>query len=337
MSTLYNRSLYILKVDEFPSCNIIETDDGDSINNVLSLLALNNLSSLPIYSSKFHTYIGYVDTKDIVQFLAHGPSILKTHGDSNYQEDNHVNIYKLINAISMKYTCTAASLVDIATRNPFHSLPLGSSIMNVITLMKSERLSRVPIIGKEGRIVKIISQSDLIHCIASFLPECDPNLLSASIKDLKLGFKHMVFVTSSSTAIEALQIMAENKLSSIPVCDDLGGLVTTISDNDIRMASAGYFDESKLDGGGGLSALYELFSLPVIDFVQAIRQGPAHRDARTARFFPTAVRIFPTDTLSAVIEKIASTGLHRLYVTESCNDFTLLGVISLIDIINLLF
>ena len=212
--------------------------------------------------------------------------------------------------------------------------------MNVLKLMKKERLSRVPIIRQDGKIVKIISQSDVIHLLASYASECDPDKLFSQVAELNLGLKHMIHVSSSTPAIEALQLMAEHKLSSIPICDSCGALVTTISDNDIRMASAGYFEESKLDsddGDDGLSNLFSLFSLPVIDLVHAIRSGPASRDRKTAKFFPTAVRIFPTDKLSKVIEKIASTGLHRLYITESATDFTLRGVISLVDIIELLF
>jgi len=81
--------------------------------------------------------------------------------------------------------------------------------------------------------------------------------------------------------------------------------------------------------------------MKALEFVNSVRQTSKRR--RNKHFFAVAVNIEPHDTLQYVIHKLAVTNLHRLYIMETdiINEFPSLdkvhGVISLVDIIRLLF
>lgn len=342
----YFQSLYMITVDNFPNIRVVETSDRDTVSNAMALLALNNISSIPVFSDSKNEYVGYVDTKDIVQFLA-------GNYDSCDSSEKHASSFmQFCNAMtSMKFNSSTSSIVDISHTNEFHSLPPGSSIMNVLQVMKRTHCSRVPIVDSEtSRIIKIISQSDLVHLLAHYASiEADPIKFNSSVEELNLLMasgghkssstrtkKELIKLYTSQTAFEAIKMMADHKLSSLPVVNSDGELVTALSDNDIRLASAGYFgcvEEEEKMGSSPSSQLFSLFSLPIIEFIRKVREA---KTQKTKHFFQTAVRIFPTDKLSTVLEKISSTGLHRLYITSSESDFTLRGVVSLVDILEIL-
>ncbi len=128
-------SLNSLFISSLPLCDkVVEVDSSDSVHNAMSLMALHGISSVPVYCSKEMKYLGWVDTADLVQFVAYGPSCLD---DEENDEKTQCDMYKMINAVTAKFTTSVINLVNISKRNPFFSLPLfGSSIMGVIGVMK---------------------------------------------------------------------------------------------------------------------------------------------------------------------------------------------------------
>ena len=56
---------------------------------------------------------------------------------------------------------------------------------------------------------------------------------------------------------------------------------------------------------------------------------------RQGKDFPASVTAHPESRLSNVIQKLAATGLHRLYITDAMSNKAL-GVVALQDIINIL-
>ncbi len=143
---------------------------------------------------------------------------------------------------------------------------------------------------------------------------------------------------SDYSALHAISIMASHRISSLPIVDSHMSLIGALEEADIRIGLAGYFiRDCDMVVNNRMSDMYSLFSLKVTDYVRSVRSAAARESHCHKYLFPTAVRIYSTDNLSKVIEKLASTRSHRLYVTPSPTDFHLSGVCTLSDVINALF
>lgn len=58
------------------------------------------------------------------------------------------------------------SVVNLSRRNPYRSVPPGTNLFEVAQLLAEHGLHRVPV-EKDGKIIKIVSQSDLVSILAT--------------------------------------------------------------------------------------------------------------------------------------------------------------------------
>ena len=158
----------------------------------------------------------------------------------------------------------------------------------------------MPVIGSSGKIVKIISQSDIIHYLALHMKSLDSKITAATVKDLKLGYKNVIGVDSMDYTWNAIRSMANHNLAAVPLVldtrrnlsvDGSFTIIDTINEKDILYAASAFVrDDYNLANTGGLRTF---FSMPVLDFVHAIRTSG--RTRRTQHFFSCAVTIQPNE------------------------------------------
>jgi acetoin utilization protein AcuB len=119
---------------------------------------------------------------------------------------------------------------DRMTRRPI-TVTEDASIDKALELMNSEKIRRLPVLDRQGRLVGIVSELDLLKASPSPATSLSiyeiPYLLSR-IKMQEIMTKDVITVTEDTPLEEAALIMAENKIGGLPVMrdDKLVGIIT---------------------------------------------------------------------------------------------------------------
>ena len=153
----------------------------------------------------------------------------------------------------------------------------------------------MPVQDGEGRVVAVISQSNIIEFMSRLLAK-DPNALQQSIQDLKLGHSPVYSALATAPASNAFDLMDKKQVFGLAVVDAHGALVGNISASDIKL-----FLQSPHFG---------LLAEPCQDFLTAIRR----KELRTR--VPAAI-VAVNAPLASVVNKLAATKMHRLFI---CDD-----------------
>jgi CBS domain-containing protein len=101
--------------------------------------------------------------------------------------------------------------------------------------MKEYGVRRLPVLNKDGRLVGIISQTDVREAEpsdATSLSIYELNYLLAKLKIKRVMTEHVITVTPDTTIAEAARIMLEKKIGGLPVVEN-GQLVGIITESDI--------------------------------------------------------------------------------------------------------
>ena len=153
----------------------------------------------------------------------------------------------------------------------------------------------------------ILSQSDIVAFIAS---KCSKESLDESIDDAGLPYrKDVVAIADTVKASVAFELMDSKRLSGIAVVNDDGRLVGNVSAKDIKRA---VLDPTNIH-------------LDILSYLAIIRQAEAN-DTRHPYCHVTG-----NASVGHVVNMMASTGFHRVYVVDT--DSKPIGVISFSDII----
>jgi acetoin utilization protein AcuB len=121
-------------------------------------------------------------------------------------------------------------LVGERMSSPVISVPPEMPIIEVLNKMRSEKIRRTPVI-KEGRLVGIVSEKDLINASpsqATSLSIWELNYLLSKITVSDIMTKKVLTVTEDTPIEEAARIMADNKIGGLPVMqgDQVVGIIT---------------------------------------------------------------------------------------------------------------
>lgn len=106
-----------------------------------------------------------------------------------------------------------------------------TSVDKALQLMHSEKIRRLPVINKQGKLVGIVSELDLLQVSpspATTLSIYEIPYLLSRIKVRDIMTKDVITVTENTTLEEAARIMADNKIGGLPVMHDdkLVGIIT---------------------------------------------------------------------------------------------------------------
>lgn len=172
---------------------------------------------------------------------------------------------------------------------------------------------RAVVLGPEGQAHSVVTQSVLLKFLHSKFQDLD------ALKDLgragEICSKGAVCVAEDKSALEALQAICSNGVSSIGIVDEDGVLISVVSATDLVVALANISDKSALPR--------QLADMTALDFVASNRQADIRDRAAT-------VTVPPDQDLRTVLHKLAATRVHRVMV---CTDRRPIGVLSLTDLI----
>ena len=116
------------------------------------------------------------------------------------------------------------------TRNPITITP-DVTVPEAQAIMRREKIQRLPVLDNNKRLVGIVTSLDLIHASpspATSLDIYEMHYLLSKLKVEKVMTRQVITVTEDLPIEEAARIMADNKISGLPVMrgDILVGIIT---------------------------------------------------------------------------------------------------------------
>jgi len=328
-------------VDELNATKqIIELDT--SVHTPMSgfqLLLKNDILSAPVWDPPSSSYIGWLDIRDLVSSIMFA---LKTHQRARSKSTNvevqlplpgsppSAEAAAVINeeirseaafhakdwdehaekSMAKKFSGAEPRLEYLARRNPFHTITNETTLYEAAKQL-SGRIHRLAVLGENQRVVKIISQIQLIHFLSDHLNVVAENA-AQTIEETSLGLRDVICARGDRPALEAFLEMDNHQLSGVAVVLRDGTIAGNTSSRDLR-----YF----LLDRGALSV-----NMNLLDYLAAIRQ----KDVTAADRAPVC-SVGPSGTISRAIGLLAATEYHRVYIVDQRHKP--IGVISLTDIL----
>jgi acetoin utilization protein AcuB len=120
------------------------------------------------------------------------------------------------------------------SHNPQTILP-DVPVAEALQRMKREKVRRFPVVDKQGRLVGIVSHSDLLYASpssATSLSMWEISYLMSQIKVKEVMTKQVITVAEDAPVEEAARLMVEHKIGGLPVVHD-GQLVGIITESDL--------------------------------------------------------------------------------------------------------
>jgi acetoin utilization protein AcuB len=116
------------------------------------------------------------------------------------------------------------------TRNPV-TVKDDTSLYDALKIMRENKVRRLPVLDKGGKLVGIVSEKDLLYASpspATSLSVWEINYLTSKITVRELMTKKVITVCEECPIEEAARTMVDNKIGGVPVMrgDRLIGIIT---------------------------------------------------------------------------------------------------------------
>lgn len=104
-------------------------------------------------------------------------------------------------------------------------------MQDALNLMRKEKIRRLPVVNKQGRLIGIVSENDLLHASpsdATSLSVWELNYLLHKTTVAQIMTKNVISISEDTPIEEAARIMADNKIGGLTVVreDKVVGIIT---------------------------------------------------------------------------------------------------------------
>jgi len=273
--------------------HLVFADQNTTLNEACELLKKHHISSIPIFDSKKHAYVGLVDFTDICLLVVFSYSQKLQEGklhQINFEDVKLVDLLPLADEGSLAWTFAADGNVE-DTMEAFS---------------KGVHRAIVPI--KEGSSTKyhIVSQRDAVKFLLE--QHMFDDVFNSKLSELPRLFafqNELVTIDEASPAIDAFKKIGREHFGAVPVVDDNGQVFASLCASDLT--------------GTDLTLLHTLL-LPTNAFLKA-----AHGNN-----IPKPLTAFSDDTLRDVVQRILEADEHRVWLLNGQGKLN--GVLTLSDI-----
>jgi len=248
---------------------------------------------------------------DVVEFVVNHFQNTKSLADSE-------NFWHLIHQEEEFNKLTVAEVTKFPTsRKRFDSLPLPmeySLLLACELMMREKNLHRLAVVESVAtrEIKSVITQSRIVQFIHSNIDALGDRR-HRLVGEFPDSFAPVLTISGDAPAIDAFTSMAKEGFTGLPVVDKNNQLLGVISMNDIKGMA--------LDG----SLFFRLYN-STWNFLQRVSSDYPNR--------PTGpIYCKKSDSLEAVIGLIVTHKLHRLPVVNSDTDKTVVGIVTLRDVL----
>lgn len=127
---------------------VITIDINDSIKDATKLMEKNNIRRLPVI--KKEKLVGIVTDRDLKEAKASDATMLEVH--------------------ELLYLITKIKVGEIMTKDPI-TVPFDFTVEETAEILLKNKISGVPVVDHEGKLIGIITQSDIFYAIISLTGE----------------------------------------------------------------------------------------------------------------------------------------------------------------------
>jgi len=274
----------------------------DSIAQTFLAMARKNVLCAPVFDEASNRFTGLIDMIDIACFVV---DIVKN------TEKLGTDYFAFLEREEEFSGRTASDVADLSQRNKLFPVKTGENLLEAIKIMASNHLQRVPIMDNSGeKIINLLTQSAVVAYLAKHVNQLGPHM-HKSLKELGFLPKQVISIDYNRRAIDAFKLMAEHRISGLPVLDIERKLMANISARDLRSLQHD-------------ARLFKRLYHSVSEFVTSVRQA----DMKAVH--PSICCTFD-DSFQKVVLKLAAARIHRIYVIDE-HRFPV-SVVSLHDVL----
>lgn len=283
--------------------------------------------SAPVWDPASKKYVGFLDVKDLVSFVVFREEekerdhIRKTSSANSLLELPKADMRQYFDVAARMYATPSAGInvTYLARRHAFHPVHPEAPLAEVVRVLGTSGVHRVPVVDSTtGKVVDIISQSTFVQFLAKNRGEI-ADLLGETIEQSQLGSRPVLPVNATDSALHTFQVMSKHNRSGVAVVEaDTGRFVGNTSGTDLKLLLADLDRTQQLLGGS------------ILDFLSAVRQS----DVGDTKY--PAIAISRTTTIGGVLDKLAATRIHRLFVADDAHGYKPEAVISITDMLRYL-
>jgi CBS domain-containing protein len=275
--------------------DIVGFQNDEKIPRIFAKLVTEGFLSGPVLDES-RKYKDVIDMLDLVTFTLEQFSQLGLEWtDANWQSFMESE-RKFVDA-------TADDVLKFHSQRPrTYATYRGTSLLQALSVFANTNIRRIPVVSRQDRVVGMVTQSMVVSLLTQNL-----NLLG-SLKDKRVGEmesilapqEKLLFVKENQTAVEAFKIMTDNNISGLPILDNNGLLVDSISIRDLRVI-------------GTNAARWRRLHQSVKEFKEIARQ---EFPAQTPQ---APITVTANDTIQTIIEKMDDGNIHRVFLAEPAN------------------
>eukprot|EP01114_Cavostelium_apophysatum_P007150 TRINITY_DN1893_c0_g1_i1.p1 TRINITY_DN1893_c0_g1~~TRINITY_DN1893_c0_g1_i1.p1 ORF type:complete len:338 (+),score=94.35 TRINITY_DN1893_c0_g1_i1:108-1121(+) len=305
--------------------DIISVKSTESLAHCFNTLSSARIHAVPIQNEQ-NQFTNFVDVWDIVHYLFSTfsteelrknqiPKMMEWHGEFVRVLDEKQPIWDVpkVPEIDPKVAEFRNKTVGTIEGQPFVSVGTSSTLNDLLNVMATKRLHRVPVVDANGSLERLVSQMDLIRWIDHNMDALG-DVASQTVAQLSLDSDRQdLFKASTSiTALEAFKLINDKKISGVPVVDENDKIVGNISTSDLKVA---------LSNTDEFLRLYQ----PVKDYLQVVKERDTHvPDRRITCTSKTSFR--------ELVHSFAGHHVHRIFVEDDQQRLT--GVVTLTDVLS---
>jgi len=126
-------------------------------------------------------------------------------------------------------------LVGERMSHPVITISPKTPMQEAHKLMRDEKISRLPVVNERGKLIGIITESDLLHASpsdATSLSVWEMNYMLSKVTVEKIMTREVITTQKDTPLEEAARKMVDNKIGGLPVVMD-GELVGIITETDL--------------------------------------------------------------------------------------------------------
>jgi CBS domain-containing protein len=282
----------------------------------------HSILSAPVWDEKEGKYIGFLDTRDLVQFVVFQSDERKRQAmaASDNLAPPDVDMKAIVDAAAKMFSrpLDGITVPYLARRNKFYPVYEDDTLLKVVEILANHGAHRVPVVSRETKkVIDIISQSTIIKFLAS--KEADfKEAFGKTVDGTQIGSRPVIPIKSDATALETFKVMAKYNRSGVAVVDaETGRFVGNTSGSDLKL-----FIREPEKNAAALQA-------PITDFLSAIRR--AESPSSNTRC-PT-ISVSASDTIGMIVGKLAATRIHRIFVADDATGYKPTAIVAISDVL----
>jgi len=282
---------------------LIQIPNCTTLRDTLKILEKYDILSAPVFGER-NNLLGFVDVLDITAYIfsAWKNSFMYLQDLPHLERKYHHN---------PAFDVVVEKIVNFSHVDPVVRVTYATTLKELLGLFTQpghiNRLHRV-LVEENGKIVQLVSQSDIISFASRHTASMEKSKISLSIRDLSI-MHPVLMVRADSPFCDTLELLYSNKISGLALIDHLGRIVGNFSASDLRGLNEHAFDYFQ---GSTLQFL-----------VKGTRGG-----------LLAPITISEQSSLELAIKNISAQHIHRIYVADSSDHP--LGVLTLGDIIQVI-